>query len=302
MSEELTTTKPATLAVEHPGGVDLNQLFKMAIDRGPEGVATLERMMVMRREMKAEAAKESYLAAMSDFQRDCPPVPKRAKVMNRDGGGVRYRFAPITDVAHHIAPLCEKYGFSYTFDSKTERDEITAICIVTHRDGHAESSRFTIKVDPGATRIGMSIPQAYASALSYSKRYALLNAFGIQTTDEDDDANSTHPNSAKARLAKLKDEQRGQYASAHPEIVHGGAEEDDPRRGPDITHVESTITAEVQDILTMIGDAKDAEDIKELSGQVANLPESPGKEAARAALLARTTALGFRWSKGKLIQ
>ena len=37
----------------------------------------------------------------------------------------------------------------------------------------------------------MNTPQKFASALTYAKRYAFCNAFGILTADEDDDTAKT---------------------------------------------------------------------------------------------------------------
>jgi hypothetical protein len=57
-------------------------------------------------------------------------------------------------------------------------------CIVHHVKGHAEASSFRAPVDSGAK---MNEMQRSASSLTYAKRYAFQNAFGILTGDQDDD-------------------------------------------------------------------------------------------------------------------
>lgn len=164
-------------------------------------VDTMERLFALRKDMKAEAAKEAYIAALSEFQGACPIIRKTKKVMNKDGTTVRYMFAPLDSIVDQIRKPLADHGFSYRWETKTENGEINAICIVTHKFGHAESSAFAVKVD---TEGYMTGPQKSASALTFAKRYSLCNALGISTGDEDTDAtDAKKAGNAKSDKAKI---------------------------------------------------------------------------------------------------
>ncbi len=81
-------------------------------------------------------------------------------------------------------PLAES-GLSYRWEVKQEKGSVKAICIITHKLGHSESSDFDVGSDNDAY---MTAPQKLASALTFAKRYSLCNALGISTGDEDTDA------------------------------------------------------------------------------------------------------------------
>jgi hypothetical protein len=62
---------------------------------------------------------------------------------------------------------------------------VTVIVTACHIAGHKEDTEFTAPIQADAY---MSEPQKWASAMTYAKRYAFCNAFGILTGDEDTDA------------------------------------------------------------------------------------------------------------------
>jgi hypothetical protein len=55
---------------------------------------------------------------------------------------------------------------------------------VTHCEGHAEFTAFEVPIDASSY---MSPAQKVASALTYTKRYTLMNALGVVTIGDDDD-------------------------------------------------------------------------------------------------------------------
>jgi hypothetical protein len=154
----------------------------------------IERLMAMRIQLKAELAREAYLAALSAFQAECPPVEKTTHVYNKNKPhtpeNIRYSYAPLEDIEAVIAPYCKRFGFSYTFKRRidTTKKEVTTICVVNHAGGYStpleESGTFTAPIDPEAY---MSETQKYGSAGSFSKRYALVDAFAVKLIGEDDD-------------------------------------------------------------------------------------------------------------------
>ncbi len=163
-------------------------LISQAIDQQVP-IEHMERLMAMRRELKAEQAKEAYFQALSKFQAECPVILKEKSVKNSEkkGGELRYKFAPLDAIISQAAPFLEENGFSYTFKSKQTDIAYTSICISQHKFGHSEITEFTVPIDKEAY---MNDPQKVGSARSFANRYSFCNAYGIQTGGEDNDAQS----------------------------------------------------------------------------------------------------------------
>ena len=149
----------------------------------------MEKLLAMRRELKAEEAKEAFFRALAEFQAALPVILKDREVMGKDGKR-RYRYAPLSQIIAAIKSPMRESGFSFTLDSREEEGTVVAPCTIHHIGGHSETSTFRVPIDPQAY---MNAPQKVASAHTYAKRYALCNALGIVTADEDDDATSIVP-------------------------------------------------------------------------------------------------------------
>jgi ERF superfamily len=164
-------------------------------------VETMERLFDLRAKVKAEMATEEFTAALAAFQAACPIIEKKKPVLNKDGKTVRYKYAPIDSIVDQIKKPLAANGFSYTWTVENTPTAITAIAKITHKLGHSETSSFTIPVD---TEGYMTAPQKVASALTFAKRYALCNALGIMTGEEDTDATDVNKESdAKSVKAKI---------------------------------------------------------------------------------------------------
>jgi hypothetical protein len=188
---EVAVVKAAVAAV---ASVDPQSLLRHAIDKNLP-IEQMERLLTMRREMKAEWARDQYFAALSGFQADCPIIEKKHKVSEKKKSEqeipkTRYTYAALEDLVEPVRPYLEKWGFSYTFKSQQDKDAVTAICHAHHRDGHEEVNSFTAPIDHDAY---MSDPQKVAAALTFSCRYAFKGAFGVQTRGEDRDENLPEP-------------------------------------------------------------------------------------------------------------
>jgi len=102
---------------------------------------------------------------------------------------VRYQYAPLEVIVQQVKSLLQLHGFSYTVDAEVEPGLVRATCKATHQAGHSQTSTFSVPIDKDAF---MNPAQQCASALTFAKRYAFVNAFGILTGDEDDDSISSH--------------------------------------------------------------------------------------------------------------
>jgi len=164
-------------------------------------VETMERLFVLQKEFKAERAKEEFVKALANFQKEVPVIEKTKPVYNKDGVTIRYSYAPMDSVIKQIKDTVSNNGFSYNWDSKRENEHIKVVCKLTHIAGHSEQSTFDVPIVKSQF---MSSPQSYATAQSFAKRYTLLNVLGIGTADEDTDAEDTDNNGeAKSEKAKI---------------------------------------------------------------------------------------------------
>jgi hypothetical protein len=166
--------------------VDAGQLITLALDKGV-AVDTMERLLAMRREIKAEAAREAYFEALAAFQYECPVIQKKVNVKEKEGGKTRYKYAPIEDMVDQTRDLLRKYGFSWVIKTKQDANGVSMICEAHHRDGHVEQAEFRVPIDAKAY---MNDQQKVGSAATFAARYAFKFVFGLVCKGEDDDANS----------------------------------------------------------------------------------------------------------------
>lgn len=186
MSDE---TKQLTKQEDQPVSlVSAENLISEAI-KNKVPVETMERLLKMRRELKAEFAKEQFDNAMADFQADCPEI-KKTKVVKTKTGQEAYRYAPIETIISQVKSLLKKNGFSYSIQTITGENKVKSVCIVKHISGHKEE--YEMEVPLGNKTQVMSDSQVVAAAATFSKRYAFCNAFGILTGDEDNDGNTNN--------------------------------------------------------------------------------------------------------------
>lgn len=172
-----------------PVRFDAESLIAKAIEHNLP-VETMERLLAMRAQLKAEAAREAFFRDLSGFQGEVPVIRKSRSVKNRDGKSIRYRYASLEDIVQQVNPLLQKWGFSYTVRSRVEAGpprEMIAETHLHHRGGHTEISEFRVPIGEGGR---MNASQEMGSASTYAKRYSFCNATGILTSDDDDDGNS----------------------------------------------------------------------------------------------------------------
>jgi len=183
--ETLSKIKEIKVVLPQPKEVASVESFITKAIEANVPVETMEKLLAMRTQVKAEQAKEAFVTAMSQFQVNCPIIQKNKDVLNKDGKSVRYSFASLDSIVSQVKEILGECGLSYTTNVKNETGFVTAICKITHKLGHSEESSFMIPID---TEGYMSAPQKYASALTFAKRYAFCNALGILTGEDDVDA------------------------------------------------------------------------------------------------------------------
>jgi hypothetical protein len=163
--------------------LSIENLLITAVKQGTP-VETMERLLAMRKDLKQEQAKEAFGKAMAKFQSECPIIKKKKAGGKTKQGTIAYYYAPLDSIISQVRGLLTSNGFSYSIQTKTNKDSVKAICTAKHELGHSESSDMTVPLS--GTNI-MSAPQITAAALTFAKRYAFCNAFGIMTGDDDID-------------------------------------------------------------------------------------------------------------------
>lgn len=185
MKQEIIEAQPQAVAPANAFNVEA--LISEAIkQRTP--VDTMERILAMRRELKAEFAKEEFDRAMAKFQSECPVIQK-TKDVKTDSGKVAYRYAPIESIVEQVKAPLQANGFSYSTNMELLESGVKVSVKVTHAAGHSEHTQMSVPL--GTKTNIMSASQVVAAAQTFAKRYAFCNAFGILTGDEDNDAQVT---------------------------------------------------------------------------------------------------------------
>ncbi len=197
--QQLKMAKGKELAVTPKNENEVAQFIQQAIAQNLP-IETMEKLFALHREVKADAAKEAYVSALSKFQQQVPVITKTKKVKNKDGT-LRYQYAPLDTIIEQIKTPLADNGLSFSWTVENTDKFIKATAKVTHLFGHSEISSFEI---PLVMSEYMTNPQSYASALTFAKRYALCNALGISTAEEDTDATDVNKTkSAKSPKARM---------------------------------------------------------------------------------------------------
>lgn len=160
------------------------QLLELAINSNLD-VEKLKELMQLQKQWQADQARKAFFAAMNDFQSKVPEIRKGKKVgFETQKGKTEYHYAPLSEIVRQIKDTCQECGLSYRWEIKDTKEDIQVTCLITHIDGHTEQT--TMMSNPDLT--GSKNPiQGRGSAIEYLKRYTLIGALGLSTTDSDVD-------------------------------------------------------------------------------------------------------------------
>lgn len=159
------------------------QLLELAISKDLD-IEKLRELMQLQKEWQADRAREAFFEALTQFQAIVPELRKSKKVSFRAGGNlVEYHYATLGDITRQLRPALKEVGIAYRWEIKDTPTEITVTCLVSHGT-HTE--RTTMMATPDTSGSKNSI-QARGSTIEYLKRYTLIGALGISTSDSDVD-------------------------------------------------------------------------------------------------------------------
>lgn len=171
------------------------QLLAMAVEKGL-GVAELEKLVALQERWEANQARKAFFQAFTKFQAKAPDLRKTKDVAF---GDTHYKFAPLGDITRQLSESLEKAELSYRWEIDDDANTIKVTCLVSHIDGHTE--RTTMQAAPDTSGKKNAI-QARGSAIEYMKRYTLIGALGLSTTDTDVDAQQPADNYDLDKLHK----------------------------------------------------------------------------------------------------
>ena len=156
------------------------KLLEIAINKDAD-IDKLEKLMQLQERYDAKHAEREFNLALSKFQKDCPPIVK-----SKEGFG--YKYADLDNIVSTIKDTLFACGLSYRFEQRQDNG-IHVKCIVSHIEGHSQSSEMVASADDSGRK---NVIQAIGSAVTYLKRYTLVDVLGLATSDEDNDGKQPH--------------------------------------------------------------------------------------------------------------
>ena len=148
-------------------------------------IETVERLFVLDKEIRAEAARREFFEAFNAAQKDMTPVRKLATNTHTVS-----KFARLEDVTRMLDPIILAHGFSRSLsstDSPTP-DHLRFVLVLRHIGGHEERHH----LDAPNDSVGMkgsgnkTALHGMASSYTYCERHLLCKVFGVQVVSDDD--------------------------------------------------------------------------------------------------------------------
>lgn len=140
-------------------------------------IEKMQQMLDMQERIMNKNAAIAFNQAMARLQPQLPVIEKSSKAHNS-------KYAKYEHIDAKVRPLYSKEGFSISFDSKRNGDQVTYYGHLNHVDGHSSSAGMVLPADDSGKKNAI---QAIGSTTSYAKRYLLCMLLNIVTVDEDDD-------------------------------------------------------------------------------------------------------------------
>ena len=100
------------------------------------------------------------------------------------GGRTSYKHAELDDVVQAVGPELSAHGFAWSWKTHQVGRDITVVCKLRHRLGHADTVELTAQPDETG---GKNAIQAIISTTTYLQRHTLKQITGVAEAGEDDD-------------------------------------------------------------------------------------------------------------------
>lgn len=202
MTQELELVTDQVRAVapvaEQSYGPTPADLLVYAMKNGAS-IAEVREFMQLKREFDADEARKAFVADMAEFKKSPPEIIKDKQVAY---SGTNYMHATLGNVTEAIVAGLAAHGFSHRWTIDQNGPAITVACVLTHKQGHSESTTLTAQKDDSGKKNAI---QQVASTVTYLQRYTLLAATGVATKDQgDDDGRESEHQEPPKQAAKEK--------------------------------------------------------------------------------------------------
>ena len=181
----METKEKSGALIEAPNNPVLNML-QLAMTDSNVDLDKMDKIMQMAERHEAKQSDKSFKTAMAVLQGEMPEINKDGKIVI--SGEVRSEFAKYETIMRAIKKPLQENGFAVSFRPEIKDDKLIVNCVVSHKDGHTETSTVELPFDNSGSKNSV---QAIGSSMSYAKRYALCLMFNIPTGGEDNDGNKT---------------------------------------------------------------------------------------------------------------
>jgi hypothetical protein len=164
------------------------QMIERAARDPSVDIDKMMRLMKMRDDAVAQAARVAYARSLASLQAELPTVERNGRIIIKEKGTERViqstKYALWEDTNEAIKPVLKAHGFSLSFRHTREADRVMVTAILLHEDGHSENTTVPLALDSTGSKNNV---QAVGSSLSYGKRYAAGLLLNLTSRGEDDD-------------------------------------------------------------------------------------------------------------------
>lgn len=196
--ELVPAANAAPAAIPAPLPTSLAANFMLTLQERGAATDQIEKMMDLLERNERHEAEKAYNEALAAFKAKDIRIVKHKLVdfLNNKGGRTSYKHAELDDVVRAVGPELSAHGFAWSWKTSQAGRDITVVCTLRHRLGHAETVQLTAQPDETG---GKNAIQAIISTTTYLQRHTLKQITGVAEAGEDDDGQG----GAAAPLSKL---------------------------------------------------------------------------------------------------
>lgn len=159
------------------------QVIERAASNKDVDMAKLEKLLDMQERIMAKNAEMAFNRDMALMQAELPTISERGEIKVNDV--VRSKYARFEDINEAVKPVLQKHGFAVNFKTDTTGGSVKVTGLLTHREGHRETTEMTLPVDVSGSKNPV---QAIGSSVSYGKRYVMEALLNLTSRGQDNDA------------------------------------------------------------------------------------------------------------------
>lgn len=145
-------------------------------------VTKLEKLLDMQERIMGKNAEMAFNRDMALMQAELPTITERGEIKVNDV--VRSKYARFEDINEAVKPVLQKFGFAINFKTDTTGGTVKVTGILTHREGHRESTDMTLPVDVSGSKNPV---QSIGSSVAYGMRYVMTALLNLTSRGQDDD-------------------------------------------------------------------------------------------------------------------